>query len=159
MISLEQEIDFLNSYLRLEKMRFPDKFEYDIRSIGLEGAGIVLLPPMLVQPYAENAIRHGFGTLIAKGYLSIVFEKGGEDMLKCTITDNGIGREKARNHAVISPADDRPHSTGITGTRLRLFNNSESPARYRIVYTDLSENGNPSGLMVELFLPMEAGRG
>jgi len=154
MISLEQEIDFLNSYLRLEKMRFPDKFDYDIRCIEMEEDGIVQLPPMLVQPCVENAIRHGFGPLMRKGHLSIVFEKGGEDLLKCTITDNGIGRDKARNYRGALPTDDRPHSTGITGTRLRLFNSPGLPSRYKIVYTDLSENGNPSGLMVELYLPM-----
>ena len=154
MISLEHEIDFLNSYLRLEKMRFPDKFDYDIRCIDMEEDGMVELPPMLVQPCAENAIRHGFGTLTRKGHLSIVFEKGGENLLKCTITDNGIGRDKARNNLGALPSDDRPHSTGITGTRLRLFNSSGLPSKYKIVYTDLSENGNPSGLMVELYLPM-----
>lgn len=155
MISLEQEIEFLNSYLRLEKMRFPDKFDYVIHSIRMEEVGKVRLPPMLVQPFAENAIRHGFGPLISKGNLSITFETGGEDMLKCTITDNGIGREKARMITAASPTDEGPHSTGITGTRLRLYNTSESPARFKIVYTDLSENGHVSGLMVELFLPME----
>ena len=157
MISLEQETGFLNSYLRLEKMRFPDMFDYEIRSVDMEELGMVMLPPMLVQPYAENAIRHGFGPMIPKGHLSIVFEKAGEDMLKCTITDNGIGREKARNNEGISFTDDRPHSTGITSTRLRHFNISKSPSKFKIVYTDLSENGQASGLMVELFLPMGTG--
>ena len=158
-ISLEQEIEFLNSYLRLEKMRFPDKFDYTIDCIDMENDGLILIPPMLVQPYAENAIRHGFGLLIRKGQLSVVFEKLGADLLKCTISDNGVGRALAKVRGGTSPINDRPHSTRITESRIQLFNSPGSSAKYKIVYTDLSENGNPSGLMVELYLPLEMGKG
>ncbi|MEI7525662.1 MAG: two-component regulator propeller domain-containing protein [Mariniphaga sp.] len=158
-ISLEQEIEFLNSYLRLEKMRFPDRFDYTIHCHGLDNDGLILIPPMVVQPYAENAIRHGFGELNRKGELSIMFEKRGNSILKCTITDNGIGRINSRNRGEISPINDRPHSTRITESRIQLFNSPGSPAEYRIVYTDLSENDNSCGLMVELYLPLEMGKG
>jgi sensor histidine kinase YesM len=112
---------------------------------------------MLVQPYAENAVRHGFEYFTGKGRLSIVFEKGGSNLLKCTITDNGIGREKSNIKGGATPINDRPHSTMITETRMRLFNPPGSPAKYKIVYNDLSENGNSCGLRVELYLPMETG--
>ena len=158
-ISLEQEIEFLNSFLRLEKMRFPDKFEYSIHCIDMENDGHILIPPMLVQPYAENAIRHGFGLLLRKGHLSVVFEKLDSELLKCTITDNGIGRVQAKIRGETSPINDRPHSTQITESRIQLFNLPGSPVKYKIVYTDLSENHIPSGLMVELYLPLEVGKG
>ena len=154
-ILLEQEISFLNSYLRLEQMRFPDKFDFVISSNLIEIGGTLLIPPMLVQPFAENAVRHGFGQIERKGYLSIIFETEGEDIVKCTISDNGIGREKARLSNGFSPINDRPHSTLITGTRMRLFNPPGSSVRYKIEYTDLFENGKPIGLKVELYMPME----
>ena len=158
-ISLEQEIEFLNSYLRLEKMRFPDKFDYTIDCIDMENDGLILIPPMLVQPYAENSIRHGFGQLMRKGHLSIVFEKLGENLLKCTISDNGIGRVQAKIRGGTSPINDRPHSTRITESRIQLFNSPGSPTEYKTGYTDLTEKGNPCGLLVELYLPLEMRKG
>ena len=157
MISLEQEIDFLNSYLKLEKMRFPDKFQYDIQCINLDRDSLILFPPMLIQPYAENSIRHGFGQLTRNGYLKIVFERTEVDVLKCTVMDNGIGRDKANQISGHPRSGDRPHSTTIMENRIRLFNPSGSPNKYKIVYTDLVENSMPAGLMVELYLPMESG--
>ena len=159
MIPLEQEIDFLKSYLRLEQMRFPDKFDYDIRCCDGDDASLTFLPPMLIQPFAENAIRHGFVNLRRKGHISIEFEKKEKDLLKCTITDNGIGREKARLKNDATQKSDRPHSGTITETRIRLFNTPDSSNRYKIVYTDLLENGKSRGLKVELYLPMETGGG
>jgi len=158
-ILLEQEISFLHSYLRLEQMRFPDKFDYIIDCQKFDKGESILIPPMLVQPFAENAVRHGFGPIEWKGHLSIIFKKEGEAMVKCTITDNGIGRERALLNSVFSPINDRPHSTLITATRLRLFNPPGTSARYQIIYTDLSENGNTTGLRVELYMPMEIPNG
>ena len=155
MVPLKQEIDFLNSYLRLEQMRFPDKFDYEVRFIEGERTDAILMPPMLVQPFAENAIRHGFMNLEKKGHLSIIFEETSKNLLKCTITDNGIGRDKATIQKGSLPENDRPHSATITETRIRLFNTSDSPAIFKIVYTDLTENDKPCGLKVELYLPME----
>ena len=158
-ILLKQEISFLHSYLRLEQMRFPDKFDYIIDCQKFDKGESILIPPMLVQPFAENAVRHGFGPIEWKGHLSIIFKKEGEAMVKCTITDNGIGRERALLNSVFSPINDRPHSTLITATRLRLFNPPGTSARYQIIYTDLSENGNTTGLRVELYMPMEIPNG
>ena len=155
MVHMDQEIDFLNSYLRLEQMRFPDKFDYIIQGFDKEDVRSLLMPPMLVQPFAENAIRHGFMNLESKGHLSIEFEKAGKDLLKCSITDNGIGREKARKAEQLQLQNDRQHSGMITESRIRLFNPSDLPAKYQLIYTDLSENGKPCGLRVELYLPME----
>ena len=159
MVPIDQETDFLNSYLRLEQMRFPDRFEYVIRSVDKEKDGYLLMPPMLVQPFVENAIRHGFMLLESKGQLSIVFEKTRKDLLKCTITDNGIGREKANKIEQLPLKNDRQHSGMITESRIRLFNSPDTPEKYKIIYTDLSENGRPCGLQVELYLPMESGQG
>lgn len=155
MIPLAQETEFLHSYLRLEQMRFPDKFDYEISCLDRLEVGFVQLPPMLVQPFAENTIRHGFTNLERKGYLTIVFETAGTELLKCTVTDNGNGRCKMEVQKEPSSQRERLHSTSITETRIRLFNLPGSDEKYKIIYTDLCENSMPCGLKVELYLPME----
>jgi hypothetical protein len=154
MIPLSEEIDFLHSYIRMELMRFPEKFDYSINLLDDDDFSIIRIPPMLVQPFIENAIRHGFANLVTKGQLSVVFEETGPESLKCTITDNGTGRDKKNKKEDYLIRDDRPHSTFITDSRIRLFNKPEVPDRYRIVYTDLTENGKPCGLKVEIYLPV-----
>jgi LytS/YehU family sensor histidine kinase len=156
-IPMAQEIDFLHSYMRLEQMRFPDKFEYLISCDDFKDEALVFLPPMLVQPYAENAIRHGFKHLETKGKLSIHFEKAAPDLLKCTIRDNGTGRNEVSMKKEFSVQNDRLHGTTITETRVRLLNPDGFTDKYQIIYTDLSENGRSCGLKVELFLPLEKG--
>ncbi len=156
MITIDQEIDFLNSYLRMEKLRFPDKFDYDILSINKEKEAFVMIPPMLIQPFVENAIRHGFKNLERKGHISIAFDEIGPDLLKCSITDNGCGRAITTGEEIVIIDADRPHSTSITHSRIRMFNPPGSAQKYKLVYTDLIENMVHSGLRVELFIPKES---
>ena len=93
-----------------------------------------------------------------KGQLSILFQLLSGDVLKCTITDNGVGRKKTEVK-LPNQMEDRLHSGKITETRLNLFNTGELPDKYKIVYTDLNnENGTP-GLKVEIYLPMEIVQG
>ena len=73
--------------------------------------------------------------------------------MKCTITDNGIGRQKPMTQ---SGMNDKPHGTVITETRLGLYNQPSSPEKYKIVYTDFIESEKNSGLKVELYLPMKS---
>ncbi len=158
MVPVEQVTGFLESYLRLEQMRFPEKFDFEIRVAGRMGDGVLLMPPMMIQPFAENAIRHGFTSLSRKGFLSVVLEKTGGDVIKCTITDNGVGRSMAAERKNGNEdAGTRPHSAAITEARIRLFNPPGEPEKYRIVYTDLFEREIACGLKVELYLPAETG--
>jgi tetratricopeptide (TPR) repeat protein len=95
-VSLESEVKILKLYMELEHLRFSDKFDYELdvdESINLEDVDI---PPMLVQPYIENAIWHGLRYLDKKGFLKvkIVREKFN---LVWTITDNGIGRDASES--------------------------------------------------------------
>ena len=159
LVPLEKEIEFLTSYLKLELMRFEGKFHYKIACNNIENPCSVFLPPMLVQPYVENAVRHGFMQLNEKGHLSVVFEKVADDMLKCTITDNGVGREKSLLNDTSPNPEERLHSGSITEKRIKLFNPPEMAEKYKIEYTDLSENGISCGLKVELYIPMENEKG
>jgi len=75
--------------------------------------------------------------------------------LNCTINDKGIGRDKAGSQKGAFADDDRPNSASITETRIKLFNASDSPPAFKIVYTDLFDDLQPCGLKVEMYIPME----
>lgn len=118
-ISLQQEKDYLDNYLLLEQMRFEHQFEYEIAIDKTIDIQQVEIPPMIIQPFAENAIRHGFQYLDDKhhGKLSISFQQKGNDIV-CTIDDNGIGRKKAE--AIKSKLGQGHQSFGIDLTKQRL---------------------------------------
>ena len=94
-ISLEKEIELLELYLKLEHSRFQDKFDYELiidKNIDLEAYQI---PPMLLQPYIENAVWHGLRYKQEKGFLKVELLKRDEESIQIIISDNGIGRRKS----------------------------------------------------------------
>jgi ligand-binding sensor domain-containing protein/anti-sigma regulatory factor (Ser/Thr protein kinase) len=94
-ISLKEEVKYLDNYLQLEKLRFDEKFEYSIAVADGIDKNDCYVPAMLLQPYVENAVRHGIRFLQGKmGQINISVTKENE-YLTCSIADNGIGREKA----------------------------------------------------------------
>lgn len=88
-ITLDQEVDYLSNYLQLEKLRFKDKLQYEI-NIEDEINREMLLPAMLLQPYVENALKHGVGGQKEHGKVWIAFQKR-NDNLEVLIKDNGPG--------------------------------------------------------------------
>jgi LytS/YehU family sensor histidine kinase len=94
-IYIEDEISYLRLYIQLEQMRFDNHFDFEIENlVPLEI--YVELPSMMIQPFVENAIRHGqIGQLDYQGYLQIVFSLEGE-YLVVHISDNGIGIVEAK---------------------------------------------------------------
>lgn len=146
-ITLEQEIGLLTNYLELEKVRFKDRF--DFRVIADEGIDTAntLIPSLLIQPFAENAIKHGFSKLGGrKGVLDITFSMQGED-LYCIITDNGKGRQPgtvAPNHI--------SSGIGFTEERLRLI--TKDPKQEVVKLIDLESDGKPAGLRVIIYVPI-----
>ncbi len=151
-VRLSEDIILLEHYLELEKIRFKQKFEFEIEvdeSLDVEDTYV---PSMLIQPYAENAIRHGFLHKDEIGYLSVRFTTDGT-LLVCSIEDNGIGRKAAQNYT-----EERKHRSfamGINERRLLLLN--------KLQQTDLSINiedlyddeENALGTRVTLYVPME----
>jgi len=154
-ILLSREIEFLNSYLRLEQMRFPGLFDFQIGNLTEPSANTISIPSMVIQPFAENSIRHGFRNLKRKGLLTIGFEMIESEVIKCTITDNGNGRVFNPSRSTQQPQSDRVHSTAITAMRIQLFNQPGEYEKYKVIYTDLSDTDGPCGLRVELILPVK----
>lgn len=95
-IPLEKEIALLELYTKLEHFRFQDKFDYEITIADNVVVSDFQIPPMLLQPYIENAVWHGLRYKTTKGLLSIRICKTSETELTITISDNGIGRERSK---------------------------------------------------------------
>lgn len=115
-ISLKQELNFLEAYLELEKMRFPDRFDYEIWVDPDLKNGAVTLPPFLCQPLLENAIKHGFKDISYKGKLVLEFRMPDPETLEILIVDNGCGIE----HGKVK--DEKPYheSLGLQIVRDRI---------------------------------------
>lgn len=105
-VSVSDEIETLNSYIELEKMRLENKFEFEITYDKNMETDFINIPPMLVQPFVENAIKHGLNNIDYKGVLELKFEEKGS-VLHIEIIDNGVGidnknLEKSKKHRSMS---------------------------------------------------------
>ena len=122
LIPLEEELEMLRLYLELERLRFKYAFDYNIKFQNQFESSSVFVPPLILQPFAENAIWHGLMHKEGQGTLEISFEYE-SNMLICHITDNGIGRKNAE--ALKSKSAEKQKSMGmqITAERLALLNN------------------------------------
>jgi len=152
-IPLNEEITTLSLYLGMEKLRFENEFEYQIIKDPRIDYTETMIPPMLLQPFVENAIWHGLLPLKSKGTLKISFMLHG-DFFQCTIEDNGIGREKA----LLMKNKRQAHvSTGIQNVQERIeLLNKTNKKKIHLLISDLKQvNGDPSGTLVELFLPVD----
>ena len=153
-IPLDKELEALKLYLDLEAMRFENKFEYAIQvdaDIELEE---VLIPPLILQPFVENAIWHGLMHKPDKGKLLIrLYPENGQ--LKCIVEDNGIGRKAAR--ALQSQNQHRHQSKGmqLTNERLQLLHRGFLKSDMIRVIDLEDETGAAVGTRVELILPYE----
>lgn len=122
-IPLSKEIETLKLYLLMEGIRFNYKFDHEIRIGSTVDADNIRIPPMIIQPYVENAIWHGLLHKSEKGKVSVSMDMRSEEILEVRITDNGIGRERAME--LKSKTSNQNKSYGIRITRDRLLMNNE----------------------------------
>ena len=151
-ITLENEIQTLKLYLELEKMRFDNSFSFQINIDPDIDTKKWLIPPMIIQPFVENAIWHGLALKNQDGKLNITFHKKSPQMLECIVDDNGIGREKARQIA----AKRKGHkSTGLINTRERmnLITRLYKKNIDLTIIDKYDQDGNPAGTKVIITLP------
>jgi LytS/YehU family sensor histidine kinase len=89
-VTIEQEMEFLNEYLEVQKIRFPQTFSYNVNADKSLEIDELLIPAMIIQPFVENSIEHGFAGVNYPGNVSVSFEQENKDLL-IRITDNGKG--------------------------------------------------------------------
>ncbi len=151
-IPLSDEIKMLELYLEFETVRFSSKFKYKITiddSIDIDNT---FIPPLILQPYVENAIRHGLMYLKGKqGEVTIQVEKS-ENRLKCTVDDNGIGR--AGSMEIKKGSLHKSMGLSITAERLEIIN-TLFKSKMSVNFTDkINADGTPGGTKVELLMPL-----
>lgn len=121
-IPLQNELDALDLYLQMEVMRFNHKLSYQIQLQPEIDKEFIEIPPLLVQPYVENAIWHGLMHKKTGGNVIVRIEQSAGDFLKVTITDDGIGRAKAAMLESKSATRHKSFGMKVTSERIRLIN-------------------------------------
>jgi len=150
-ISLEKEIELLKLYVKLEHFRFKDKFEYTItvdKNINIQD---FVIPPMLLQPYVENAVWHGLRYKKELGKLDIHFVQIDSETIKITIEDNGIGRKKSKELKTENQKKQRSKGMGNIQKRVSILNEMYKD-KVDVFIEDASNLENEIGTKVVLIL-------
>ncbi|NOR86156.1 MAG: hypothetical protein GQ527_00965, partial [Bacteroidales bacterium] len=152
-ISIRKEADLLKAYLELEQRRIKASFNFIIKIE--DQLDDFLIPSFMIQIFAENSVWHGFSDLKGKGALiSIVFRKK-NGFVVCTITDNGIGRQKAALEISKKSNTREQHGTNVIVKRIDLLNTSFYKQKISLNIVDVmnDDTGRALGTLVRLKFP------
>jgi LytS/YehU family sensor histidine kinase len=153
LITLENELESLELYLELEALRFNYHFDYKISVPKNMDISVLKVPPLILQPYVENAIWHGLMHKEEKGQLDIEVTEQ-TDHLYFKITDDGVGREKAAALASKSATKHKSMGLRITAHRIAILQNSEA-LNSPVTINDLVDaGGNAAGTEVTIKMPV-----
>ncbi len=152
-ISISEELESLKLYLDLEKLRFENKFDYKIDIEPQIDTRRMMIPHMLIQPYVENAVKHGIQNKIDKGMVKISVKKK-DNEIYYVIEDNGIGIRKSLELKQQENIQQKSSGMEITRDRINLLN-LEQKENERLEITDLSEESTEkTGTKVEITIPI-----
>jgi len=148
-VPIDDEISLLETYLNLEKLRFRNDFDYEIIQNELPA---ILVPPMLIQPFVENALKHGLLHLPTNRKIKLTFYFN--EVLICEVEDNGIGRKAS---AEINKRRNRSHQSFAISALQQRFVILQEKFDYKIGFTyfDLEENGVAKGTKVIIRIPFK----
>jgi tetratricopeptide (TPR) repeat protein len=149
LITLEDDLEMLRLYLDMERMRFKNGFDYSITTNNTIDAGAIFIPPLLLQPFCENAIWHGLMHKDGQGHLNISITEENR-FLNCAITDDGVGREKAATYKSKSAEREKSLGLKITSARLALLNKEQNKETAYQIEDVLNEEGDIAGTKVNL---------
>ncbi len=153
-VSLEKELEALRLYMDLEAMRFGGKFRYEIWVEDEVDEQYVQIPPLLMQPYVENAIWHGLLHKPEGGSVVVDVRQPSDSLLHVEITDDGVGRERAASLESKEALTHKPQGTLITAERLRMLK-LDKPNTGCATFQDLIDaEGMPCGTKVILKIPI-----
>ncbi len=153
-VTLKNELEALELYLQMESMRFKDKLRYQIEIVPELDSELIEIPPLLLQPYVENAIWHGLMHKPEGGQLQVNVTQPNTDGIKVTITDDGIGRTQAARLKSKSATLQKSFGMKMTGERIMLINRMYK-AQTQVQVNDLIyPDGTPAGTEVVLNIPV-----
>ena len=163
-VTLENELESLRLYIELEAMRFRDKFSYTISVAPSIDQGYVQIPPLLLQPFVENAIWHGLMHKEEGGKVIIIVEPqyitaigaGLQDItaIQVTITDDGVGREKSAEFKSKSVTKNKSFGMKVTAERIELINQLYKTETIVQIIDLKDANGQASGTTIVIEIPV-----
>ncbi len=144
-ISLDKELEALELYIRIERLRFDEKFDYKLHIDPALETTAISIPPLLIQPFVENAIWHGLMHKTGdKGFLHISIHRIPTG-IECIVEDNGIGRQRAAEVKSKSAQHQKSFGLNITRDRMaisKILNNIDITTEIQDMYDG---QGEPSG--------------
>ncbi len=153
-ITLENELETLQLYVEMEKIRHKNLFNYEIlvdEKLDLES---IMIPPLIIQPFVENSIKHGFLHNKSENNLQIEINSI-HNIIKITIEDNGIGREKARERKKLTKNNRKSLGLELTSERLENLGKTMG-VKASIQIKDLYDKDKIAcGTLVELIIPFK----
>ena len=153
LISLESELESLHLYLELESLRFDHHFDFSVKVDEDIDTSTIKIPPLIIQPYAENAIWHGLMHKEEKGHLAIeLFESDG--FLCCRISDDGIGRKKASELKSKSASTHKSMGLRITSDRIAMMQQKKNLDTTITIQDLVLADGSAGGTEVLLKIPV-----
>lgn len=148
-IPLQKELEILKIYLQLEHFRFKDQFDYNVKIDEEVDEEEFEIPPMLIQPYIENAIWHGLRYKPSSGLLNLRLSAKKNNLI-VTISDNGIGRKKSAELKTDNQKKNKSTALKNIHQRIEIFNDLHQ-LKIEVIIKDLNEDG--TGTYVELTIP------
>lgn len=150
-IDINEELEMIENYLLIEQFCNNKQFDYEVKVAPVLLEEEYKIPSMIIQPFIENAIKHGFKNLQErKAHLKLEMYLEGDGVV-CVIEDNGKGRSNVDHEP--SDAKHQSMAINITRKRLQLLHKKDSAAFLEI--QDLKDNGQPAGTLVKLILPFQ----
>ncbi len=157
-VSLSELIKALQLYIDLEQSRLNNQFTYHIEVDETIDADFTYLPPLLLQPYVENAISHGLKNLVndpefdRNGQLIIKFSLE-EGYIICTIQDNGVGRQRAEKWRAQSSYWHKPQGMKMTKERVETLAQLKEQELTVDIMDLQDKQGKPQGTRVKIYIP------
>lgn len=158
-ISLADDLEALKLYMELEQLRLDGKFDYRIHIEPGIDTEEMEIPPLIMQPFVENAIWHGISQLQDKGLIDIWIKMnttGKSNRLECVVKDNGIGRDLSEKNKRQKNPEHQSKGMSITKERLELLNSMYGNENSVEIIDLHSESNEPCGTEIRIFIPIES---
>ena len=153
-ISIREEIQYLSTYLELEKRRFEEAFDYNIFVDAAIDRSAQMIPSMILQPYVENAILHGIAHREDRqGHISVGIRSDGKYLI-CTVEDNGVGRERAAQLKSNDPGSYPSRAMEMTARRIDILNRTMKQPIDAVIEDITEETGRGEGTRVIVRFPI-----
>lgn len=150
-IPVREELSALRKYLELETMRFKNRFQFTIEARISDQELACRIPPMLIQPFVENSILHGFKGLKEGGEIQVIFSKIENEVLQVEVRDNGVGYQDG---AKSSDNGHKSYGTKITSERLNLYHRKYGGDFSYSIQKITDDAGNSQGTVVRISIPV-----